>query len=78
MDDHGGLPVRAVPLQGDGDSMGWGVDGYCALAGVFLTSVQPTQDQTLQDFQAFSTTLGHSGSQASDEDVGWFCVMVVN
>ena len=25
---------------------------------------------------SFSTTLGHSGGQASDEAVGWVCVMV--
>ena len=48
-----------------------GEDGYCALAEVFLTSVQPYQDQNLQDFQASLTTLGHSGSQVRYGAVGW-------
>ena len=29
-ESSGRLPVGAVPIQGDGDSIGWGVDGYCA------------------------------------------------
>ena len=68
---YGGLLVGAVPFQGDGDSIGCGVDGYCALAGVFQTSVQPNQDQNLQDFKASSTPLGQSGSQVRDGAVGW-------
>ena len=67
----GGLPVGAVPIQGDGDSIGWGVDGYCALAGAFQTSIQPNQGQNLQDFQASYKTLGQSGSQVCDDAVGW-------
>ena len=51
-----------------------GVEGYCALAGVFQTSVQPNQDQNFQDFQASSTPLGQSGSQVRDDAVGWCCV----
>ena len=32
---------------------------------------EPNQDQNYQDFQASFTPLGQSGSQVSDDAVGW-------
>ena len=65
-DHEGGLGRRgeAVPVKGtyysmkmwgwgDVDSIGWGVDGYIALAGVFLTSVQLKPEPDLTRLPSF-------------------------
>ena len=55
---------------------GWGMDGFGAQAGFSQSSAQPYQNRGSLHFQAFSTTLGHLGSEVSSETVGGCCVRV--